>query len=297
MPIVRKAVIPAAGFGTRFLPATKAIPKEMLPILEKPAIQRIVEEAVSAGIEEILVITSEHKPAIRQHFTQNNHLENFLEEKGKEAKTSELHGILNLAKIQFVNQPRALGLGHAILCAQPFVGNEPFAVLLGDCLVRSNTPCTKQLMDIFTDWNADVFAIRNLSYSEVHRCGVIAGNQIDQKLFKVTDLVEKPSPETAPSFMGIVGRYVLTPKIFRALEIQEPGIGGEIQLTDALKQLCTTRKELVLAHEFEGVRYDIGEKVGYIQAILDFGFGDPVVRAAIEQKYHSLSSSLNHPLA
>jgi UTP--glucose-1-phosphate uridylyltransferase len=264
---VRKAIIPAAGFGTRFLPATKAQPKEMLPIVDKPTIQYIVEEAVDSGIEDILIITGRNKRAIEDHFDRNAELEQFLSNKGK-------GDLLNLVKdiasvdIHYIRQKEQLGLGHAIYCARHFVGNEPFAVLLGDDIVRGEKPCIGQLLDVYKDIGCTILGVQPVLRHCTNRYGIIAPRHIDGRLYKVEDLIEKPQPAEAPSELAILGRYIIQPEIFDILERTNPGAGGEIQLTDALRELC--RRQAMYAYHFTGVRYDVGDKLGYLQATVDF---------------------------
>lgn len=264
---VRKAIIPAAGFGTRFLPATKAQPKEMLPIVDKPTIQYIVEEAVAAGIEDILIITGRNKRAIEDHFDRNAELEQFLSEKGK-GELVKLVKDIALVDIHYIRQKEQLGLGHAISCARHFVGDEPFAVLLGDDIVRSEKPCIGQLMDIHKDVECTVLGVQPVLRSRTNRYGIISPRYLQGKLYEVKDLVEKPLPDEAPSDLAILGRYIIQPEIFNILEMTKPGAGGEIQLTDALRELC--RQQAMYAYHFTGVRYDVGDKLGYLQATVDF---------------------------
>jgi UTP--glucose-1-phosphate uridylyltransferase len=268
---VRKAVIPAAGYGTRFLPATKSQPKEMLPIIDKPTIQWIVEEAVASGIEEILIITNHQKAAIENHFDRSLELEYFLEKNKKYEELELVKGISSLANIYSVRQKEQKGLGHAILCAKSFVGNEPFAVLLGDDVVVSTYPAIKQLCDIYDKTNSSVVGVQTVDYRDVSKYGIVKPkNNInkDNQLSEVITMVEKPKVEDAPSNLAVLGRYVLTPEIFDLLETQTPGSGGEIQLTDAIKRLIDTQK--VYAFNFEGKRYDVGNKMGYLEATVDF---------------------------
>ncbi len=269
MQKVRKAIIPAAGLGTRFLPATKAQPKEMLPIVDKPTIQYIVEEAIDSGIEEILIITGKHKRAIEDHFDSFFELEYELQEKGKIKLLQTVQDITNLADIHYVRQKKQLGLGHAILCAKTFVGNEPFAVLLGDDVVKTDgTPCLKQLIDVYDKYNNSVLGVQTVDKTQVNKYGIVSGNAIEERVYKVDGLVEKPSVEEAPSNVAILGRYILDPKIFEVLEKTEIGKGGEIQLTDALVNLAKERN--IIAYDFVGKRYDVGDKLGYLQATVEY---------------------------
>jgi UTP--glucose-1-phosphate uridylyltransferase len=265
---VKKAVIPAAGLGTRFLPATKAQPKEMLPIVDKPTIQYIVEEAINSGIEEILIVTGRNKRAIEDHFDRSVELELLLKTRGDEELLKEVQEISSLVNIYYVRQKEARGLGHAISCARTFVGNEPFAVMLGDDVVDSPVPCLKQLLDVFEQHSRTVLGVQEVSPEDVNKYGIVAYDKIDGRLCKVKDLVEKPSKEKAPSNIAILGRYIITPEIFDILEGTEPGSGGEIQLTDALRALGRTQE--MYAYNFEGKRYDIGSKLGFLQATVEF---------------------------
>lgn len=267
---IRKAIIPAAGLGTRFLPATKAQPKEMLPIVDKPTIQYIVEEAVASGIEEIIIISGRGKRSIEDHFDKSYELEDALLKKSKLAMLDEVQKISNLANIYFVRQKEAKGLGHALLCAKSFIGEEPFAVLLGDDIVMSETPCLKQLINIFEYCNSSVVAVQSVKEDEVSKYGIIKpkGMMIEPNLIHIDTLVEKPKKEEAPSRYAIMGRYVLRPEIFDCLEKIPFGQGNELQLTDAINEL--NKHQAVLAYNFEGRRFDIGDKLGFIKATIDF---------------------------
>ncbi len=268
---IKKAIIPAAGLGTRFLPATKAQPKEMLPIVDKPTIQYIVEEAIESGIEDILIVTGRGKRAIEDHFDLSLELEEALLSKKKFGMAAELRGISELANIHYIRQKEPRGLGHAIWCARKFIGNEPFAVLLGDDIVQSDTPCLRQLMDVYNEHSCSVLGVQEVPQQEVSKYGIVApGLRVDQQhpIVAVQSLTEKPAIEEAPSTLAILGRYILTPEIFGILNDQEPGSGGEIQLTDAIKAL--TKTQTVLAYSFEGIRYDVGDKFGFIKATIDF---------------------------
>ncbi|NLM05232.1 MAG: UTP--glucose-1-phosphate uridylyltransferase GalU, partial [Clostridiales bacterium] len=231
---VRKAIIPAAGLGTRFLPATKAQPKEMLPIVDKPTIQYIIEEAVASGIEEILIITGRNKKSIEDHFDKSMELEAELEKNNKEEMLNMVRKISNIADIHYIRQKEPKGLGHAILCAKAFVGNEPFAVLLGDDVVDSETPCLKQLMECYNEYKTSILGVQTVPTDDVNKYGIVDGLHIEDRVYKVKNLVEKPTIEEAPSNVAILGRYIITPQIFKILEETKPGKGGEIQLTDAL---------------------------------------------------------------
>lgn len=264
---IRKAVIPAAGLGTRFLPATKAQPKEMLPIIDKPTIQYIIEEAVESGIEEILIITGRNKRSIEDHFDKSVELELDLEQKNKTGLLRLVQDISNLVNIYFIRQKEPKGLGHAISCAKSFVGNEPFAVMLGDDVVDSSTPCLRQLIDCFSEYKTSVLGVQRVAQSEVSKYGIVRELKIEDRVCKVKDLIEKPSIEEAPSNIAILGRYILMPEIFDILVNTKPGKGGEIQLTDALKALLS--EQAIYAYEFQGRRYDVGDKLGYLQATVE----------------------------
>ncbi|OAS17201.1 UTP--glucose-1-phosphate uridylyltransferase GalU [Paenibacillus oryzisoli] len=264
---VRKAIIPAAGLGTRFLPATKAMPKEMLPIVDKPTIQYIVEEAVESGIEDIIIVTGKGKRAIEDHFDNSFELEQNLLEKQKFELLSEVKKSSNV-DIHYIRQKEPKGLGHAIWCARKFIGNEPFAVLLGDDIVRADKPCLQQLMEQYEYNDASIIGVKHVPDEEVSRYGIVDGFELENRLHSVNHLVEKPLKELAPSNLAIMGRYILTPTIFDILNNQQPGAGGEIQLTDAIAQL--NRIESVYAYEFEGKRYDVGEKMGFIQTTIEY---------------------------
>lgn len=265
---VRKAIIPAAGLGTRFLPATKAQPKEMLPIVDKPTIQYIVEEAINSGIKEILIVTGRNKRAIEDHFDRSIELELELKRKGNEVLLKQVKDISNLVDIHYVRQKEAKGLGHAIYCAKAFVGNEPFAVLLGDDVVDAEVPCLKQLINVYESYSRTVLGVQKVSPQDVDKYGIVDFEQVNERLFRVRDLVEKPAKEVAPSNVAILGRYIITPEIFGILEKTKPGSGGEIQLTDALKDLSKVQQ--IYAYDFEGKRYDIGSKLGFLQATVEF---------------------------
>ncbi|MEH7385630.1 UTP--glucose-1-phosphate uridylyltransferase GalU [Bacillus sp. JJ1521] len=265
---VRKAIIPAAGLGTRFLPATKAMPKEMLPIVDKPTIQCIIEEAVESGIEDIIIVTGKGKRAIEDHFDHSFELEQNLFDKGKFELLDEVQKASKLVDIHYIRQKEPKGLGHAIWCARKFIGNEPFAVLLGDDIVSSEKPCLKQMIEQYNRYNASILGVQTVPEKEVHRYGIVDGNQHGERFYSVNHLVEKPKQEDAPSNLAIMGRYILNPRIFEILESQQPGAGGEIQLTDAIAGL--NKYEAVYAYDFEGTRYDVGEKLGFIQTTLEF---------------------------
>ena len=265
---VRKAIIPAAGLGTRFLPATKAQPKEMLPIVDKPTIQYIIEEAVASGIEEILIITGRNKKSIEDHFDKSVELEMELEKAGKQEMLELVRGISDMVDIHYIRQKEPRGLGHAIHCAKSFVGNEPFAVMLGDDVVESEVPCLKQLIDCFNEYKTTILGVQTVAPENVDKYGIVDGIHIEDRVYKVKRLVEKPAIEEAPSNVAILGRYIITPQIFEILENTKPGKGNEIQLTDALETLI--KNEAMYAYDFEGRRYDVGDKLGFLQATVEF---------------------------
>ncbi|MGI6154716.1 MAG: UTP--glucose-1-phosphate uridylyltransferase GalU [Enterococcus lemanii] len=273
---VRKAVIPAAGLGTRFLPATKAMAKEMLPIVDKPTIQFIVEEALKSGIEDILIVTGKAKRPIEDHFDANLELETNLKEKGK-ADLLKLVEETTDINLHFVRQKHPLGLGHAVLQAKAFVGREPFVVMLGDDLMDDEIPLTKQLMNDYEKTHASTIAVMEVPQAETSKYGIInPGEEVSEGLFNVKNFVEKPKAEEAPSNLAIIGRYLLTPEIFSVLEEQTPGAGGEIQLTDAIDTLNKTQR--VFAHEFKGTRYDVGDKFGFMKTSIEYGLKHPEVK-------------------
>ncbi|KLE14618.1 UTP--glucose-1-phosphate uridylyltransferase GalU [Clostridium sp. C8] len=265
---VRKAIIPAAGLGTRFLPATKAQPKEMLPIVDKPTIQYIIEEAVASGIEEILIITGRNKKCIEDHFDKSVELEMELEKNHKEDLLELVRGISDMVDIHYIRQKEPKGLGHAISCARAFVGNEPFAVLLGDDVVDSEIPCLKQLMNCYKEYKTSILGVQTVNQEDVNKYGIVDGIHIEDRVYKVKKLVEKPAIEEAPSNVAILGRYIITPQIFDILQNTKPGKGGEIQLTDALQTLI--ENEAMYAYNFEGKRYDVGDKLGFLQATVEY---------------------------
>lgn len=264
---IRKAIIPAAGLGTRFLPATKAQPKEMLPIVDKPTIQYIIEEAVSSGIEQIIIVTGRNKRAIEDHFDRSIELEYALEKSGKTDLLETVRDISDMVDIHYIRQKEPKGLGHAIYCARNFIGNEPFAVLLGDDVVISEKPCLKQLIDAFNEYQTSILGVQHVAKEEVDKYGIVACKSIEDRVFKVKELVEKPKVNEAPSDIAILGRYIITPQIFEYLENAKPGAKGEIQLTDALRDLVKT--QAMYAYQFEGKRYDVGNKLGFLQATVE----------------------------
>ncbi|MDC3423491.1 UTP--glucose-1-phosphate uridylyltransferase GalU [Aquibacillus sp. 3ASR75-11] len=280
MKSVKKAIIPAAGLGTRFLPATKAMPKEMLPIVDKPTIQYIVEEAIASGIEDIIIVTGKGKRAIEDHFDNNFELEDNLIKKEK-------FELLEKAKqpaavdIHYIRQKEPLGLGHAVWCARKFIGDEPFAVLLGDDIVQAETPCLKQLINQYEETGGSVIGVQQVPYEETHRYGIVDPSMQEGRRYQVNDFVEKPERGTAPSNLAIMGRYLFTPAIFDFLDRQEVGAGGEIQLTDAIQRLNEVQK--VYAYDFEGKRYDVGEKLGFIRTTIEFALKDEELGAQVEE--------------
>ena len=267
---ISKAVFPAAGLGTRFLPATKAQPKEMLPLVDKPLIQYVIEEAVAAGIRNVTIVTGRGKNAIEDHFDVSYELERVLEARGKEKQLAEVREISNMINVSYVRQKEALGLGHAILVARDAIGNEPFAVMLGDDIIDAKVPCMKQMIDLFERLQASIIAACEVPHAEIHQYGVIRGVPVegfDGRVFRVQDVVEKPLASEAPSNLAIIGRYILTPDIFESISRVEPGSGGEIQLTDALKLLLRSRP--IYAYKFDGTRYDAGDKLGFLKATVE----------------------------
>lgn len=277
---VKKAIIPAAGLGTRFLPATKAQPKEMLPLVDKPAIQYIIEEAVQSGIESIIIVTGRNKRSIEDHFDKSIELEKTLAETGKYEMLQTVQGISKLANIHYIRQQETLGLGHAVLCAQQFIGDEPFAVLLGDDIMVSDKPALRQMIDLYEIFDTEILGVRGVAAADVHKYGIVAPETVivegTQKAMSVRDVVEKPSLAEAPSRLAVIGRYILKPSIFPILQQLQPGKGGEIQLTDALKELCLNHP--LLALPLEGRRFDVGDKLGFIQATIDLALGRPELR-------------------
>ncbi|WP_214777986.1 UTP--glucose-1-phosphate uridylyltransferase GalU [Exiguobacterium sp. s22] len=273
MTRVRKAIIPAAGLGTRFLPATKAMPKEMLPIVNKPTIQFIVEEAVASGIEDIIIVTGKNKRAIEDHFDRALELEQNLESKGKTRLLESVRHSSNLANIHYIRQQEPKGLGHAIWCARKFIGDEPFAVLLGDDIIESDVPATKQLIDQYDAHERSIIGVQRVPYEMTNRYGIIDPLAVEGKLIPVKTFVEKPPVDEAPSNFAILGRYILKPDVFEALSGQEAGAGGEIQLTDAIARL--NEAQTVFAYEFDGRRYDVGEPIGFVETTICHALSDP----------------------
>jgi UTP--glucose-1-phosphate uridylyltransferase len=284
---IRKAVIPAAGFGTRFLPATKSQPKEMLPVIDKPLIQYCVEETVQAGIESIAIITSRGKSSIEDYFDHNPELEQFLEEKKKLDFLREVRRISKLAEVVFIRQKQALGLGHAILMAERYVGQEPFAVLLPDDIFDCPQPCIQQLSDSFAEFKASFVVLGRVDEEGTKKYGIVKPKQVSERVFQVEDMIEKPGPEKAFSDLGILGRYVFTPEIFEAIKKTTPDKKGEIQITDAIKLLLETQP--VYGYLFEGKRYDAGDKFGFLQASIELALKRPEFREKLKKYLDSLS--------
>ena len=276
MKKIKKAIIPAAGLGTRFLPATKAMPKEMLPILDKPTIQYIVEEAARAGIEDIIIVTGRHKRAIEDHFDSQKELEMVLKEKGKSELLEKVQYSTELANIFYVRQKEQKGLGHAISSARQFIGNEPFAVLLGDDIVESEVPAVKQLIDVYEETGHSVIGVQEVPEADTHRYGIIDPLTKNGRQYEVKKFVEKPAQGTAPSNLAIMGRYVLTPEIFDYLKTQKEGAGNEIQLSDAIERMINDNQ--VYAYVFEGERYDVGEKLGFVKTTIEYALKDDSMR-------------------
>ncbi len=289
--VVRKAIIPAAGMGTRFLPAVKASPKEMLPIVDKPTIQYIVEEAAASGITDIIIVTGRNKRSIEDHFDRSVELEMELEKAGKYDMLEMIKPISELANIHFIRQKQPLGLGHAILTASHFIGDEPFAVLLGDDVVVSKTPCLKQLIDVFDEKQSTVLGVQTVAREQVKNYGIIDGELVGDRLYHVKDMVEKPEVEEAPTNVAVLGRYIITPDIFEYLSNQTPGKGGEIQLTDALKRQAKDKD--MFAYDFKGSRYDVGSKIGFLQANIEFALRDEKLSAPFKEYLGRLNNNMD----
>jgi UTP--glucose-1-phosphate uridylyltransferase len=290
MKKVRKAIIPAAGLGTRFLPATKAMPKEMLPIVDKPTIQYIVEEAIESGIEDIIIVTGKGKRAIEDHFDHAFELEQNLFEKGKFELLEKVKQSSKLADIHYIRQKEPKGLGHAVNCAKKFIGDEPFAVLLGDDIVQAEKPCLKQLIEKYEETTASIIGVQQVPENETHRYGIIEPSSSFNNLYGVKNFVEKPKDGTAPSNLAIMGRYILTPEIFQYLDEQETGAGGEIQLTDAIQKL--NKFQRVFAFDFEGQRFDVGEKLGFITTTIEFALKDKEISKQLIRELERLLEEL-----
>jgi UTP--glucose-1-phosphate uridylyltransferase len=278
---IRKGVIPAAGLGTRFLPATKAVPKELLPIVDKPTIQYIVEEAVASGIEETILITARGKGGIEDHFDISVELEETLRKQKKEDLLRMVRELSEMVRVVAIRQKEPKGLGHAVLCAREAVGEEPFAVLLGDDIVDSDPPCLAQMMEVSRQKGGGVIALLRVPETETHLYGIIRGEHVGERIYQITEMVEKPKPDQAPSNLAVIGRYILPPEIFPIIENTPPGKGGEIQLTDALQELA--RRTPLYGYEFMGDRYDAGDKVGYLQANIAFALKRPELAARVKE--------------
>ena len=277
MKQITKAVFPVAGMGTRFLPATKASPKEMLPVVDKPLIQYAVEEAIAAGITDLIFITGRNKRAIEDHFDKAYEMEAELEAKGKTKMLEVIRDVIpSHVSCIYIRQTEALGLGHAVLCAKPVIGDEPFAVILADDLIDADVPVMKQMVDKYSYYQCSVLGVQNVAREETSQYGIVDAKPLSEQIFKVDSIVEKPAPEVAPSTLGVVGRYILTPRIFHHLEHLQAGAGGEIQLTDAIAALL--REQQVLAYQFEGTRYDCGSKLGYLKATVEHALKHPELR-------------------
>jgi UTP--glucose-1-phosphate uridylyltransferase len=289
MTKIKRAVFPAAGLGTRFLPATKAQPKEMLPLVDKPIIQYAVEEAVNSGLENLVIITGRGKNAIEDHFDVSYELEKLLEERGKPEMLKLVRAVSEMVHIAYIRQKEALGLGHAIMVARDLMNNEPFAVLLGDDVIVGDVPCVRQMMDIYDKYQTSIVALMEVPEEETGRYGIIQGHPLpegDGRLFEVQDMVEKPARGKAPSNLAIIGRYILTPSIFKSLEATERGSGGEIQLTDGLRHLLG--REKILAYKFQGKRYDAGDKLGFLEATVEFALKNVELGPAFRSYLKSL---------
>ncbi|WP_404347863.1 UTP--glucose-1-phosphate uridylyltransferase GalU [Sutcliffiella horikoshii] len=288
---IKKVIIPAAGLGTRFLPATKAQPKEMLPIVDKPTIQYIVEEAVQSGIEDIIIVSGRGKRAIEDHFDKSYELEETLEKKEKYDILEEIKSIANLANIHYIRQKEPLGLGHAIWCARKFIGNDAFGVMLGDDIVKGDTPCLQQLINVYDKYGSSVVGIQSVPDADVSKYGIVSPKEekLEENVINVEGFVEKPKLAEAPSNYAIMGRYVLTPEIFNILEHTPKGSGGEIQLTDAINTLNSQQQ--VLAYQFGGIRYDVGDKFGFIKATVDFALDREDLREEVIEYLNSLANS------
>ncbi len=287
---ITKAVIPVAGLGTRFLPASKAIPKEMLTIVDRPTIQYIVEEVVASGIDEIILVTSEGKSAIENHFDYNYELDHVLKEKHKDILCEEVCNISNLIDVVSVRQKKPLGLGHAIWTARKVVGDNPFVVLLGDDLVLSDPPCTQQMLNLFDEYQESIVAIQRVPLDQTYQYGIVEGKKIQERVTRIEKMMEKPPAGSTRSDMAIIGRYILQPEIFELLENTSPGHGGEIQLTDAL--LALSKKRPMYAYEFEGTRFDAGDKLGYLKAIIAFAIRHPVLGEEFRKHIKEVSADL-----
>ena len=292
---VRKAIIPAAGLGTRFLPATKAQPKEMLAIVDKPTIQYIIEEAVASGIQDIIIVTGRNKRSIEDHFDRSIELELELEKNNKTEMLDMVRSISEMANIHYIRQKEPRGLGHAVLTAKHFIGNEPFAVLLGDDVVVSKQPCLSQMINVYNEYRTSVIGVQKVAHEVVNKYGIVDCKSIDSRVYKVRDLVEKPKIEDAPSDIAILGRYILTPTIFQYLETQDEGAGGEIQLTGALRRMA--KEEAMYVYDFKGHRYDVGTKEGFLQANIEFSLRNPETKDKMMDYIKALNENMDEMLA
>lgn len=292
---IRKAVIPAAGLGTRFLPATKAQPKEMLPILDKPTIQYIVEEAVAAGVEDIIIVTGRSKRSIEDHFDRSIELELGLEKEGKSEILEMVKSISEIANIHYIRQKQPLGLGHAVLTASHFIGDEPFAVLLGDDVIMSKKPVLQQMLEVFNEYQTSVIGGQEVPLEVIGKYCSLDGKKVEDGVYKVQNLIEKPKPDEVFSNIAILGRYILTPKIFHYLETQTPGAGGEIQLTDSLNRLA--HDEIMYAYLYKGKRYDIGSKMGFLQSNIEVALRNPEVSEQLKEYLNALHENMDEMLS
>lgn len=291
---VRKAIIPAAGLGTRFLPTTKAQPKEMLSIVDKPTIQYIIEEAVASGIQDIIIVTGRNKRSIEDHFDRSIELELELEKQDKVEVLEMVRKISDMANIHYIRQKEPRGLGHAILTARHFIGNEPFAVLLGDDVVVSKQPCLSQMIEVYNEYKTSVLGVQKVPHEVVNKYGIVDCRAVDDRVYKVKDLVEKPPVDQAPSDIAILGRYIITPEIFDYLETQDAGKGGEIQLTDALRRLA--KDEAMYVYDFKGHRYDVGTKLGFIQANIEFALRNEELKVDMREYLNALHEDMDNML-
>ena len=290
MKKVRKAVIPAAGLGTRFLPATKAVPKEMIPIVDKPTIQYIVEEIAKSGIEDLLIITGRTKRAVEDHFDKSYELENELAKNNKTQMLEMLSEISKMVNVQYVRQAEAKGLGNAIYCAKTFVGDEPFAVLLGDDVVEAETPCLKQMIEKYNEYGSSILGVQTVPESEVSKYGIVSGEKVADRVYRVHDMVEKPKKEEAPTNVAVLGRYIITPEIFTHIENTKPGAGGEIQLTDALCSLA--KEQSMYAYDFIGRRYDVGNKQGFLEATVEYALSRDDIKGEFSEYLKKIVANL-----
>lgn len=291
MQKIRKAVIPAAGLGTRFLPVTKAVPKELLPIVDIPTLQYIIEEAAASGIEEVLLVVSDSKDAIKNHFSDAPALEAFLHDHGKDALADRIKSIPSIVKLSYIIQDNPLGLGHAVSLAKEFADGEPIAVLLGDDVVAAEVPCLKQLIDVYNETGASVLGVQQVAREAIHKYGIVAPGETENGHTTVASLVEKPDADEAPSNLAIMGRYVITPAVFDILATTAPGKGGEIQLTDALNTLAT--QETMIACDFSGTRYDVGDQLGFIKANIEYGLKRDSIAPALKDYLKALVATLD----